>query len=161
MWYSKVLLFLFLSEVSCTTSKYDSKLTFEIREKNSGKVSKIIAAKDIQWFDIKTKSFRFSDSINTELKKFNYMFDKNKDLVIYLNGKRYLDFYLQCNCGNFVRTEKTKVYMLNNYDFIITSFSRDNDSIKFNVISFYNQLKALNKIKRSQNADSKKSPEKM
>lgn len=147
MWYSKVLLFLFLSEISCITLKYNSKLTFEIREINSGKVSKIISEKDIQWFDIKTKSFRFSDSINAELQKFNYMFDINKDLVIYLNGKRYLDFYLQCNCGNFVRTEKTKVYMLNNFDFIITSFAKYDDSLKFNDIVFYKQLKTMNKTK--------------
>lgn len=147
MWYNKVLLFLFLSEISCITLKYKSKLTFEIREINSGKVSKIISERDIQWFDIKTKSFRFSDSINAELQKFNYMFDKNKDLVIYLNGKRYLDFYLQCNCGNFVRTEKTKVYMLNNFDFIITSFAKYDDSLKFNDIVFYKQLKTMNKTK--------------
>lgn len=37
--------------------------------------------------------------------------------------------------------------MLNNFDFIITSFAKYDDSLKFNDIGFYKQLKTMNKIK--------------
>ena len=76
------------------------------------------------------------------------LFERNNNLDVYFQGKEYMKLYLQCDCANRVKTDRTKIFALHSI-FSIVNFSNHQDSLKFNSPEFVNYLKSINKYRVS------------
>ena len=89
--------------------------------------------------------FKFNDSITEHLKRNNLLYENSSYLNMYLNGSLILKLDLDCNCGNYIRTNASRVYEKNNI-FYVFKFSNKRDSINFSSIKFIEYLANKNKL---------------